>query len=270
MDFTCPTCQAELSVPDESAGQTEACPGCGAMLTIPARATSPRACPSCGVSVAGDAVLCISCGFDFRSGQTIQSAANGFTDAPPYRPSALEIVGRAVCYAVYAFVVSVVFILIPPTKIVGAVGLLGSALVLVIGFLSAIKNLVSPPPCASPEKTVRSFLRSFSKWPISHTVPYACLTPLLQQSFGGKPSGFWSKWQRECKMARFDLIDGMTYTIEISERGAGQALAAIHWPANNGGPSEWDLDAEWPLVEHDGKWYLAGLEMRESSHQLPS
>lgn len=74
--FKC-ACGTSLKVKDALAGKKVKCPKCGKSLAVPEAADSNadeeiidvRDCPSCGEALASDAVICIGCGHDFRTGQ---------------------------------------------------------------------------------------------------------------------------------------------------------------------------------------------------------
>jgi hypothetical protein len=85
MRFDCPSCGRTLNVKDEYAGKKARCPGCKEVLTVPfapeAAAPQPAAaasaCPSCGARLSEGAVLCVSCGYDLRTGQKLQTVTGG-------------------------------------------------------------------------------------------------------------------------------------------------------------------------------------------------
>lgn len=73
--FRC-ACGTPLKVKDALAGKKVKCPKCGKSLAVPEPADDAddeivdvRDCPSCGEALASDAVICIGCGHDFRTGQ---------------------------------------------------------------------------------------------------------------------------------------------------------------------------------------------------------
>lgn len=75
------SCGKRLKAKPELAGKKVKCPGCGGVLVVPAPkvpvATAPtpaagaplpdKECPTCLATVPGAAVLCVCCGFNFRS-----------------------------------------------------------------------------------------------------------------------------------------------------------------------------------------------------------
>jgi ribosomal protein L40E len=91
--LNCSGCGKQLKASAVHAGKQAQCPSCGALTVIPddeaeveavvaepvaRRARSSRrraepeedqACPECDASLPGDAVLCIHCGYDFRTGK---------------------------------------------------------------------------------------------------------------------------------------------------------------------------------------------------------
>jgi ribosomal protein L40E len=74
LNIQCPSCQSNLVVeadPGEWAGQTIECPDCHAAIAIPSAGGTPSQCPSCNADLAEDAVVCVACGYDLRTGQKI-------------------------------------------------------------------------------------------------------------------------------------------------------------------------------------------------------
>ena len=74
--FHCPHCNQQLEAPPEMAGTEIICPACNEQFTAPkgfGGQTEAAACPGCGAQLAADAVLCIQCGFDTRSGKKIET-----------------------------------------------------------------------------------------------------------------------------------------------------------------------------------------------------
>lgn len=99
---TCPNGH-KMRVKEEHAGKRVACPKCKAPFRIPAldeiesdlpppglledRPAKPspgaKPCPSCGASLPPDSVLCVDCGFDLRTGESLQSAGASPKPAVP-------------------------------------------------------------------------------------------------------------------------------------------------------------------------------------------
>ena len=91
IQFDCPQCQRSIAVSDTLAGQQFACPHCQQLVQAPRRkirfrtrdaaapASTPPpipnlvACPNCRGSLAADAVFCVNCGFDLRTGTKHQT-----------------------------------------------------------------------------------------------------------------------------------------------------------------------------------------------------
>ncbi len=84
--FNCAGCGQPLEAPVEMAGQVIECPACQQALTIPAppspveeSAAAPvqeeagKTCPNCGAEMAGEAVLCVQCGFHTGLGKKIET-----------------------------------------------------------------------------------------------------------------------------------------------------------------------------------------------------
>lgn len=96
ISVVCPHCGRSFTVSEDLAGLATTCPQCERQVSVPvppdAAAQRPRlqvrrgtpvagtkACPSCGAAMAQDAVICIRCGFDTRTGvlwQAKQSRKN--------------------------------------------------------------------------------------------------------------------------------------------------------------------------------------------------
>ncbi len=97
------TCGKSLAVKDEYAGKRLKCPGCGQTLKVPVgaaakpqpasgpetakpaaskpaappiakeRKAASKACPSCDATMPTNAVLCVNCGYDWRTGSKLKS-----------------------------------------------------------------------------------------------------------------------------------------------------------------------------------------------------
>ena len=94
----CGTCKKQFQAGDHLAGKQVKCPGCQTVLLIPGGQSAPAAdphpmdallsdeiplrhkgaagpaeikCPGCGTPVREDAVLCVDCGYNFRTGRKI-------------------------------------------------------------------------------------------------------------------------------------------------------------------------------------------------------
>lgn len=102
--FACPKCDQELEAPEDVAGATVECPGCGADIRVPGKprvksddpddddpededeeiesadAGDEDACPECGAEMEPDAVLCLSCGYHTRLGRRVQTDLNRDND----------------------------------------------------------------------------------------------------------------------------------------------------------------------------------------------
>ena len=125
IDVTCPSCDAKYRVKDELAGRTAKCTKCGSAINIPApaaadedaaasddeyrladanrpgdvaspteldaAASSDRGekCPICGVLLMPDAVMCMSCGFEFDE-QSGSDAAKEDNEESPEKLSERE------------------------------------------------------------------------------------------------------------------------------------------------------------------------------------
>ena len=86
--ITCSHCDNEFTVEDSMYGQTVACPHCEQQIIVETEdetnlerprlqvkrdaliSDSGKPCPSCGGTISKDAVVCVQCGYDFRTGGT--------------------------------------------------------------------------------------------------------------------------------------------------------------------------------------------------------
>ncbi len=90
-------CQQQFDAPDHLAGKTVKCPKCASPIRIPNPTASTRTaptppslmaglldevgvkqrvatgCPGCGAGYAPDAVLCVECGYNFRTGRRMET-----------------------------------------------------------------------------------------------------------------------------------------------------------------------------------------------------
>jgi hypothetical protein len=88
------SCGKRFKVPDELAGKRGKCQACGQVVAVPkaapeapatpASTTPARACPTCRKPLAANAVICVACGLDLRSGKQLTPAK----PAAPARPTA--------------------------------------------------------------------------------------------------------------------------------------------------------------------------------------
>jgi hypothetical protein len=116
-------CQQQFDAPDNLAGKTVKCPKCASPIVIPSRAVAMAArpvappispiaslldeagvkqrsvtgCPSCGAAFPPDAVLCVECGFNFRTGRKMETmgAAPGFDPGESHTVNAEFLIRRA-------------------------------------------------------------------------------------------------------------------------------------------------------------------------------
>ena len=112
MKFSCPECGKNLKVKDEHSGKTITCPACGSKITVPAPdGGSGASCPGCGAGVAPDAVICVKCGTNLRSGEKLATATGGGPEPRPVsaeaivaarRPVVFGLIGPAIKLAVLA------------------------------------------------------------------------------------------------------------------------------------------------------------------------
>lgn len=109
ISFSCSNCGRQIKVAEEHAGRRGKCPNCQTSLTVPS-ASAPdddayslapaedrprdavvteRRCPSCACSLAPDAVICVGCGFDLRTG-TIAKPSTLVSSKPQHSAKADE------------------------------------------------------------------------------------------------------------------------------------------------------------------------------------
>jgi hypothetical protein len=113
-----PDCMAEFEADGALAGRETRCPQCGAPVLLPrpspvprrapaapvleveqapvAIRVAPRLCPSCNSEMPGDAVLCLSCGFDHRLGRQraqVRSKKKSQADIPLRGARQLALIG---------------------------------------------------------------------------------------------------------------------------------------------------------------------------------
>ena len=96
ISVTC-ECGKQFKVKDELAGKRGKCSSCGQVLSIPTLASSAdpekatpaplRACPACWEALQPNAVICLHCGHDLRTGKQVPQAKPS-EPAAPARPSA--------------------------------------------------------------------------------------------------------------------------------------------------------------------------------------
>ena len=76
MAIRCPQCDAVVGATDGQDGEPARCSACGAALggAAPERT---GACPSCGQATAADAVICVNCGLNLKTGRWVLADAEG-------------------------------------------------------------------------------------------------------------------------------------------------------------------------------------------------
>jgi phage FluMu protein Com len=98
VQFTCEHCGKVLAADDQHAGKQGKCPQCAGVFTIPTAPageetnaeadqvdqgtveSGPKACPSCGAAADAEAVICVSCGYNFKTGKQLSTVIE---EAPP-------------------------------------------------------------------------------------------------------------------------------------------------------------------------------------------
>lgn len=95
IEVVCANCGNQFTVSEDLAGLAVTCPRCERQVAVPsqseARAERPRlqvrrgtpitggkVCPACNVAMPADAVICVHCGFDTRTGTTWQTKQSSF------------------------------------------------------------------------------------------------------------------------------------------------------------------------------------------------
>lgn len=92
IEVICPTCHNRFTVAEDKAGLSVVCPHCDRMVAVPTpesseqkpklsvrRGTpiaSTKTCPMCNAPMAEDALICIRCGFDTRTGAVFRPRSN--------------------------------------------------------------------------------------------------------------------------------------------------------------------------------------------------
>ena len=106
------TCGNVFEIDDDTAAGAVECPQCGKVSLIsspeeesaePSEVPSGRACPGCGAALAEDAVLCIACGFDLRTGKRPHVTPVGGSNLPP--PAKSSFFSPGVIFALIVFVI---------------------------------------------------------------------------------------------------------------------------------------------------------------------
>ncbi len=86
-EVACAGCRQTLKIPDGMEGQSVRCPNCRQPVRVPgarqqvklkaspvANVTAGSECPSCHAPVPADAVICIQCGMNLKTGQKVATA----------------------------------------------------------------------------------------------------------------------------------------------------------------------------------------------------
>ena len=80
MEASCPACRVKLKLKPEHAGKNIRCPKCETVFQVPFSESSGSSCSKCGAVLAEDAVICVQCGYNLKTGQQLQTTME---DAPP-------------------------------------------------------------------------------------------------------------------------------------------------------------------------------------------
>ncbi len=78
INFKC-KCGQVLTSEDEHAGMQAKCPKCSELITIPPPEREESKCPECGKPMEPDAVICMECGFNRKSGRKLTTGAGFHT-----------------------------------------------------------------------------------------------------------------------------------------------------------------------------------------------
>jgi hypothetical protein len=92
--FACPACGRQLNVADNAGGKRARCPECGQVasmasaqitataatengVTAQSGSDNDRRCPECGREWPQDTVVCVACGYNFRTGNRLRTVHRG-------------------------------------------------------------------------------------------------------------------------------------------------------------------------------------------------
>ena len=114
ISVTC-TCGKQFKVKDELAGKRGKCAACGQVLSIPAIPSSAalekaipaplRACPACWEALQPNAVICLHCGHDLRTGKQVSQAKSAAPSLPTEKVPAsslrlwIAFISGGICFA---------------------------------------------------------------------------------------------------------------------------------------------------------------------------
>ena len=90
----CPYCGKETKVRDELDGKRIKCPGCKKPIVV-GQDDGGTPCPECDAVIPKGGVLCLTCGYNMRTGQKVKAAAVGRKETALHhvvmgQPDALE------------------------------------------------------------------------------------------------------------------------------------------------------------------------------------
>jgi hypothetical protein len=79
--FSCPSCGQSLEAPGDMAGETVPCPACNTNMIVPGAQPAPAGgaagtagkCIKCGEALPAGAVLCVHCGTNQKTGETLET-----------------------------------------------------------------------------------------------------------------------------------------------------------------------------------------------------
>ena len=74
--FECPSCKGSFNLSSSISGEGFKCPNCKTVTQVQTEeANVPRrTCPSCLVAVGQDAIICVNCGLNLKTGMTVKSS----------------------------------------------------------------------------------------------------------------------------------------------------------------------------------------------------
>ena len=77
MAIRCPQCDAVLEAADSQDGEQARCSACGAVVGVAGAPARSGVCPSCGQATAPDAVICVNCGLNLKTGRWVLADTEG-------------------------------------------------------------------------------------------------------------------------------------------------------------------------------------------------
>ena len=81
LEIRCPSCHQGFAVNDRHVGRKVKCSGCGTAFTVAGSRTTASRCPGCGSPLAPDTVICLECGMNLKTGQSVRAQREPATPA---------------------------------------------------------------------------------------------------------------------------------------------------------------------------------------------